>query len=186
MASKTFKTLREGLKFTPLKYDDDFFELKGEKIKNNDIPDYIGYEILKDVNDVKTNNYSNLVLSRPELASNFIMPKLKINEVKENNIIATSTFTFFKNTTGELWLTIDAESNNINANYDSSQLKIKKASQNAFNNSVFIIEELTPVLCRIYYYISNRKLYLGIRGTSGIFSFISEDNVKDTIGAEEK
>lgn len=186
MASKTFKTLREGLKFTPLKYDDDFFELKGEKMKNNDIPDYIGYEILKDVNDVKTNNYSNLVLSRPELASNFIMPKLKINEVKGSNIIATSTFTFFKNTAGELWLTIDAESNNINANYDSSQLKIKKASQNGFNNSVFIVEELTPVLCRIYYYISNRKLYLGIKGTSGIFSFISEDNVKDTIGADGK
>lgn len=181
MASKTIKTLRDGLKFTPLKYDDDFFTLKGEKIKNNDIPDYIGYELFKDVNDVKTNNYSNLILSRPELASNFITPRLKVNDITNANVIATSTFTFFKDSPGEIWLTIDAAFNNLNSNYDSSKLKLKKASNNTFNNSVFIIEELTPVLCRIYYYISNKKLYLGIKGSSGIFTFISEDNVIDTI-----
>lgn len=181
MASKITKTLKEGLNFTPLKYDDDFFILSGEKIKNDDIPDYIGYEILKDVNDVKTNNYSNLILSRTELASNFIEPKLKINKSNATNIVATSTFTFFKDTPGEVWLTIDSDSNNLNSNYDSSRLKLKKASENNFNNSVFIVESLTPVLCRVFYYISNKKLYLGIKGSSGIFSFISEDNINDTI-----
>ena len=96
MASKILKTLRDGLNFTPLKYDDDFFTLSGEEIKNNDIPDYIAYEILRDVNDLKTNNYSNLVLSRPDLTSSFIAPKLKINDIEGANILAASTFTFFK------------------------------------------------------------------------------------------
>lgn len=184
MASKNFKTLKEGLKFTPLKYDDDFFTLSGEIVKNDDIPDYIGYEILKDVNDVKTNNYSNLILSKSGLGSDFITPKLKINEIKDTKVLASSTFTFFKNTSGEVWLTIDSEFNNMNSNYDSSTLKMKKADANAFNNSIFIIEEVTPVLCRVYYYISNKKLYLGIKGTSGIFTFISEDNVKDVTDSD--
>lgn len=151
-------------------------------VKNNDLTDYIGYNILRDVNDVKTNNFSNLILTKQGLASDYIAPKTKINVVTDNNVIASSTFTFFKGMEGETWLTIDANSNNINANYDSSNLKMRKASENAFNSSIFIVEELNPVQCRIFYYISNKKLYLGIKGNTGAFTFISEDNI--TPGSE--
>ena len=59
-------TLSNNLKAKELYYSDDFFSLKGEKITPSDSFTFNSYEALKDVNDFKTNNYSNLFLTKKQ------------------------------------------------------------------------------------------------------------------------
>ncbi|MBO5826974.1 MAG: hypothetical protein J6R59_00650 [Paludibacteraceae bacterium] len=63
MALKRF-TFSNDLKAKELNYCDDFFSLKGEKITPSDSFSFNSYEALKGVNDFKTNNYSNLFLTK--------------------------------------------------------------------------------------------------------------------------
>ena len=57
-------TFSDNIKSKDLCYGDDFYTLKSEKVTPSDSFSYDCYEALQDVVDFKTNNYSNLFLTK--------------------------------------------------------------------------------------------------------------------------
>lgn len=81
-------TFSNGLRAKDLCYSDDFFKLKGKKIIPSDSFSFSSYNALKDVNDFKTNNYSNLFLIKKQKNTDW----LKANIMKGDEILDLSSF----------------------------------------------------------------------------------------------
>lgn len=65
-------TFFNDLKAKDLSYPDKFFKLKSEKVIPSDSFTFDSYEAFKDINDFKTNNYSNLFLIRKKQNSEWL------------------------------------------------------------------------------------------------------------------
>jgi len=70
-------TFSNDLKAKDLCYSDDFFTLKGEKVIPSDSFSFDTYYALKDVNDFKTNNLSNLFLTNKQENHNWLQANVK-------------------------------------------------------------------------------------------------------------
>ena len=81
-------TFSNGLRAKDLCYSDDFFKLKGKKIIPSDSFSFSSYNALKDVNDFKTNNYSNLFLIKKQKNTDW----LKANIKKGDDILDLSSY----------------------------------------------------------------------------------------------
>lgn len=173
MAEISYKNIKEDLKFSELVYNDDFFTLKGNLIQNDDFVDYIDYEILKDVNDVKTNNYSNLIISKLDKNSNVLTPALKNINGNGNNIV--STLSFFNGSFNECWIAIEKSYNSINSDIDSSAFKLITKKPASYSNLIFnIVQDEENNECRISHNFGDITYYLSIK--DNIFTFLAEKN----------
>ena len=75
-----YRTFYEDLKANELNYSDEFFKLKSEKVIPSDSFTFDSYQALKNVNDFKTNNYSNLFLTSKQQNTNWLQAKLKYQD----------------------------------------------------------------------------------------------------------
>lgn len=65
-------TFSNDLKAKDLCYSDEFFKLKSEKVIPSDSFSFDSYEAFKNINDFKTNNYSNLFLINKQKNSEWL------------------------------------------------------------------------------------------------------------------
>jgi hypothetical protein len=70
-------TFSNSLKSKGLCYSDEFFKLKSEKVIPSDSFTFDSYEAFKDINDFKTNNYSNLFLINKQKNSDWLEPQIR-------------------------------------------------------------------------------------------------------------
>ena len=98
-------TFSNDLKAKDLCYSDEFYSLKGERITPSDSFSYDYYEALRNVIDVKTNNYSNLFLTNKQKTSNW----LQYNDTLDNEVKGFVTTIQWKCNNGETnnWLYFD-------------------------------------------------------------------------------
>ena len=86
------KSLKNDLVAKDFNYCDNFFELKSEKNIFDDSFSFNSYEALKDLNDFKTNNYSNLFLTKKQLNSDWLEYKSKNAGVIQLGLVTTLSF----------------------------------------------------------------------------------------------
>lgn len=75
-------TFSNDLKAKDLCYSDEFFKLKSEKVIPSDSFSFDSYEAFKNINDFKTNNYSNLFLINKQRNSDWLK-----SDVKEKDLM---------------------------------------------------------------------------------------------------
>ena len=75
-------TFSNDLKAKDLCYSDEFFTLKSEKVIPSDSFSFDSYEAFKNINDFKTNNYSNLFLINKQRNSEWLK-----SEVREKDLL---------------------------------------------------------------------------------------------------
>jgi hypothetical protein len=88
------RTFSNDLKAKDLCYSDEFFKLKSEKVIPSDSFTFDNYEALKDVNDFKTNNFSNLFLIKKQENSNWLEAQVKEQD-KLNGLATTISWYAF-------------------------------------------------------------------------------------------
>lgn len=149
-------TFSNDLKAKDLYYCDEFFSLKGEKIIPSDSFSYDYYEALRDVNDFKTNNYSNLFLTKKQKTSNWLKSKIVDNKVQTGLV-----------TTLE-WLTDKSRWMYFNDTYNIKDLETEfieclmknTKSDKYYGNYVFYIDFIDDVHCTISHTYADFKMYL--------------------------
>ena len=107
------KSFKDSIKFKKLKFNDEYFSLKGEYISTSDGINFFTYKALTDVNDVKTNNFSNIFLTKKQKNSDI----LEVEKVEKNGLLdIVTTLSFFSNDSKNefnpgIWLAIDKSYN---------------------------------------------------------------------------
>ena len=185
------RTFSNDLKAKDLCYSDDFFSLKGEKIIPADSFSFNNYQALKDVNDFKTNNYSNLFLTKKQANSNWL--KADVKEEDELNGLATtiSWFTYNSNNKEELgsWLYFSKNYEMFDINVNSVECQILYGKNSQASNFIFYLEFLDDNTCRISHTFGDLVFYLvveddktihfskNIDGQKQIFVYNLDDNI---------
>lgn len=166
-----------------LKFNDEYLKLKKETVITSGGFSYEAYNILKDVNDTKTNNYSNLFLSKKQKNSNVIEPK-NLETSKYPDFV--STISFFaadnnnKNNPG-VWMVVDKSYDDYDITVSS--FKLIKGGDNIQSNYLFRITCLDDRECVIshtfgdstYYLIYENEFKTSLEHNNGHFIYILED-----------
>ena len=169
-------TFSNDLKAKDLYYCDEFFSLKGEKIIPSDSFSYDYYEALRDVNDFKTNNYSNLFLTKKQNTSNWLKSKI----VDNTNISGLVTTLEWRNEDKSYWLYFDDTYNikkldvaEIGANV------VSEKSKKFYGNHIFFVNFIDEVRCTISHTYADFNMYLTYNTNDGSLNF------KKNIGENE-
>lgn len=169
-------TFSNDLKAKDLYYCDEFFSLKGEKIIPSDSFSYDYYEALRDVNDFKTNNYSNLFLTKKQNTSNWLKSKI----VDNTNISGLVTTLEWRNEDKSYWLYFD-DTYNIKK-LDVAEIwanVVSEKSNKFYGNHIFYIDLIDEVRCTISHTYADFNMYLTYDTKNGNFKF------KKNIGENE-
>lgn len=156
---KNFSTSIEPKSFT---YSDNYFKLKGNYISTSNNINFIVYDAFKDVNDVKTNNFSNLILTKKQLNSEIIEPT-KILSSKFPDIVTTLSF-FSNNPNDELnpgvWLAIDKTFDTYDIDTTTSSFKLIKGLPENYSNCLFHLKCIDEQICTISHTFGDSTYYL--------------------------
>lgn len=132
---------------------------------------YKAYEILKDVNDVKTNNFSNLVLSRKTKNSDFV-EILKPEAVENNLDIITSLGFYNKDNDKGVWICFNKSYDTWDNDISSASFMMTKGKPNNYSNYLFRLEAFEDEnYCQISHNFGDLTYYLAY--DEG-FKYISE------------
>lgn len=155
-------TFSNDLKAKELSYCDEFFSLKGEKITPSDSFSYNCYEALRDINDFKTNNYSNLFLTKKQKNSDW----LNINTRESNNVNGfVTTFEWKDKDNKSWWLYFDDNYNIKDRGIQEIGCKVvDEKSEKLYRNHIFYLEFLNDVQCHICHIFGDMTLYLTEEG----------------------
>ena len=158
-----YRTFSNDLKAKDLCYPDQFFTLKGQKIIPSDSFSFGSYQALKDVNDFKTNNLSNLFLINKQQTSNWLNAKVRQGD-KLNGLATTiSWFTNSLDNQGQLgsWLYFakNYEMFDINVSTVECLLTYGKTTKHQ-SNYIFYLEFLDDNTCRISHTFGDLVFYL--------------------------
>lgn len=142
-----------------LNFTDGFFKLKGVYSENAGFR-YNAYEVLKDVADVKTNNYSNLILSKKRKNSEILEVTHPQPLNRSVDIITTIGF-FNADVDSGAWLCFDKTYDTWDMDVSSSVLKITKGQPKYHENYLFRLkcDEATNT-CTISHNFGNTTYYL--------------------------
>ena len=100
---------------------------------------YKAYEILKNVYDVKTNNFSNLVLSRKTKNSDFI--EILKPETIENNLDIITALSFYnKDEDNGIWLCFNKSYDTWDNDISTAVFTMTKGKPNNYSNYLFRLE----------------------------------------------
>ena len=138
---------------------DDFFKLKGNFVKSP-VFNYTGYDILKDAYDVKTNNFSNLVLTKKQKNSNIL--DVKLPDKIENNLDIITTLSFFSDDKNSgAFLCFNKSYDTWDMDISSADFKISKGCPEFYQNYLFRIETNEDLnYCQISHNFGDNKYYL--------------------------
>ena len=172
------KSLSGNIKAKEMKYSDNFFKLKSEKVITSDSFSYNIYEALKDINDYSTNNYSNLFLSRKMKNSEWLSADIKQNDHRLDII---TTLSFFGNNPEDAleegtWIYFDKnyEMWDINLEYVTAALVYGRPSTN-YSNYIFHINFIDENTCKIAHTFGDIVFYLSVDELLNV-SFSKHDN----------
>lgn len=149
----------DNIQNSELNFTDGFFKLKGVYTENAGFK-YNAYEILKDVSDIKTNNYSNLVLSKKRKNSEIL--EVVEPQPNEYGIDIITTIGFFNNDADNgAWLCFDKTYDTWDMDISSSVLAITKGRPKHQENYLFRVRcnEETNI-CTISHNFGDATYYL--------------------------
>ena len=176
------KAFKESLQAKEMDYCNDFFEMKSTPNVFTDSFSYNKYEALTDVNDVKTNNFSNLFLSRKKLNEDW----LGVKEKDEPDLNIVSTISFEAPDTEDpsnpgIWLYFDKTYTfwDINIKEAPYALTYSRPSSNIYNY-FFYVEHVSATQCRISHNFGEMRFYLAVNDKLMIY-FTAEYNDTDCL-----
>lgn len=159
------RTFSNDLKAKDLCYTDEFFSLKGEKIIPSDSFSFNSYQALKDVNDFKTNNYSNLFLTKKQKTSNWLVSKVKQQD-NLNGIATTLSWYTFMDGNGEQlgsWLYFSKNYQMFDIHVSSVDCKVTYGKSQQNPNYIFYIQFIDQTTCRISHTFGDLVFYLTVQ-----------------------
>lgn len=170
-----------------LKFNDDYYTLKGKKLLLTNNTSFTAYDVLKNVNDVKTNNYSNIFLTKKAKNSDILNVK-EVPKTDYRDFFTTISFFAPTNESDKsISLTIVKEYN-INGSDDPIvNFKLVKGEPENSISSLFRIQCIDNLKCTIshsfgdgtYYLIYDNnsfKASLNCTEENGYFTYIIEDD----------
>lgn len=184
------KSIKDSLKFKPLDCSDDFFSLKGEQIITTDMFSFTCYDAMRDVQDVRTNNYSNLVLTKKQRNSNW----LQTNQKRTAQVNLVTTLSFFSDDpeyadNPGAWVYFDKT-------YEFWDVYLKSAPYaitisrptEAIYNYIFYVDFIDETHCKISHNFGDLTFYMSVSEDRKIefitdsddsltlFSYVYDDN----------
>lgn len=156
-------TFSNDLKAKDLCYSDEFFKLKSQKVIPSDSFSFDSYQAFKDINDFKTNNYSNLFLINKQRNSEWLVPQVKQKD--ELNGLATTLSWYAADVSNEsqqgswLYFAKNYEMFDINVTTVESLVTYSRPASN-YSNYIFYLEFLDDNLCRISHTFGDLIFYL--------------------------
>lgn len=161
----SYKTFSNDLKAKDLNYSDEYFVLKSERVIPSDSFSFNSYEAFKNINDFKTNNFSNLFLINKQRNSQWLGCNVK-KEDQLNGVATTISWYAGDNSNPmELgsWLYFgkNYEMFDFNVSKIDAMLTYSKPEKN-YSNYIFYLEYLSETLCRISHTFGDLKFYLSV------------------------
>lgn len=169
------KSFKKNFAAKQLNYSDEFFSLKNNPKPLTDSFTVNTYEVLKDLNSLKTNNYSNLMLSKKQKNSNWLDTKTK-DDKKQKNLITTISF-FNDDPTDEsnpgLWLYFNKNYEFWDAYVSSVEYSLTYGRpEKSYTNHIFYIDFVDDTYCTISHWFGDLKFYAKINEKLN-FEFVS-------------
>ena len=159
LESKSFK---DSIKFKKLKFNDEYFILKNEYISSSDGINFFAYNALNDVNDVKSNNFSNLILTKKQKNSK-ILEARKVEKSKLLDIVTTLSF-FSAEKTSKLnpgvFLAADKSYYTYDINTSASSFYLTEGTADNHVNYLFRVECINELECTISHSFGDNRFYL--------------------------
>lgn len=158
-----YRTFSNDLKAKDLCYSDDFFKLKSQKVIPAESFSFDSYQALKNVNDFKTNNYSNLFLLRKRKNSDWLEANVKQGD--EIMDLATTISWYANNTNDQnqlgswLYFSKNYEMFDINVTTEECSVTYGKTQGN-YSNYIFYIDFIDQNTCRISHTFGDLHFYL--------------------------
>lgn len=176
-----YKSLSE-LGAKTLTLTDNFFTLSGDYVTDSNSFSYVGYDILKDVCDIKTNNFSNIALSKRFKNEDI----LKITDEKSNDNMAYSSITslsfFSDDETNTLnpgaWLYFNKSYNNTwDSDAEGTVLVLTEGKIGESDGYLFnlVCDEVSST-CQISHNYAETSYYLAYDEEKLIFYFTNNKN----------
>lgn len=160
-----YKSFKDDLYGKKLEYSDKFLELKGEAFVPNDSFSFNTYNALKDVNDFKTNNYSNLFLTKKQKNSDWLKSNTKHIDV---NTGIVTTISFFnsepqskKNPGKFLYFAKNYQLFDINLKTVECEI-VTNRPEKSYLNYIFYIDFVDENRCRISHTFGDIFFYLAV------------------------
>lgn len=156
---------------------DNFFKLKGNFVKSP-VFNYTGYNILKDVYDVKTNNFSNLVLTKKQKNSNVL--DIKTPAIVQNDLDIITTLSFFSDDKEVgAFLCFNKSYDTWDMDISSANFTVTEGCPESYQNYLFRVvthEDLN--YCQISHNFGDNTYYLEF--DKGIFQYTDNQNSETT------
>lgn len=142
-----------------LNFTDDFFKLKSVYAENGDFK-FNAYNVLKNIADFKTNNYSNLILSKKCKNSDVLEVRYPQSKNVALDIITPIGF-FDNNPDNGAWLCFDKTFDTWDMDISSGVLKITKGKPKNQQNYLFRLTcDGSTNTCTISHNFGNQTYYL--------------------------
>ena len=156
------KSFSENMAVKKLTYSDDFLSLKNDVKVLDDSFTINTYEALKDVNSIKTSNYSNLMLSKKQKNSNWLETNTLADKNQKNLITTLSFFTGKaddENVKGA-WLYFDKNYEFWDAYVSNAQYKLTEGRpEKSYTNHIFYLDFIDDKYCTISHWFGDLKFY---------------------------
>lgn len=156
------KDIKSVIAAEKLKYSDDYFTLSKKYISTDNCFNYFAYNALKDVADIKSNNFSNLILSKKQKNSDIIE---RSDSKEETNPDFVTTLSFFSNTGDDslntgVWLAVDKGYDTIVTDTTASSFKLIEGKPDSYSNYLMRVECIDDVYCLISHTFGDAIYYL--------------------------
>lgn len=165
--AKISKNFSDYIKTKNLTIGDDFYKLSGSYINTDYGFNYIAYDALKDVNDVKTNNLSNIILTKKQKRSDLLSASV-INKTTFDDFI--SPISFFSQTDSNslnqpVYLVIDNSYDDYDIDAVNTEVKLIEGVDTITSSMLFRIECVDEQYCYISSNIGDATFYLCYDGS---------------------
>lgn len=178
---KTWNTLKDAISAKSLKYSDNFIKFKGNAKITEDSFAFDSYPAMHGAIDIKTNNYSNLILSKNQLNSEWVDLDIKDFDYR-NGLVTTLSFFSYNEDLNDTpyYLYFDK-------NYEFWDLYIKHAPYSLVpgeigeihSNFTFYIEFLDDIKCKIRHWFGDLIFYLAVDSEKTIQFVANRDESSD-------
>lgn len=182
------KEFEDVIKPKELKFNDEYYKLKGKTLHLTNSENFTAYNALKDVNDVKTNNYSNIFLTK-KLRNSDILSTKEIKKLPHRDFVTTISFFAPDNSdinNQGVWLTITKGFDTFETDTTTISFKLTEGAPENSIASLFRIQCVDDLKCNIshnfgdatYYivYDNGFKTSLQCPEDTGYYTYILEDN----------
>lgn len=173
------KSFKDNLTAKEMTYSDDFFTLKCEPNVLNDSFTVNTYEAFKDINSIKSANYSDLFLSKKQPNSNWLETKSKKSDEQIGFI---STLSFFSENpddhyTPGAWLYFDKNYEFWDAYVNAAEYSLVKGRPDkSYTNYIFYIEFIDDSKCTISHWFGDLKFYARVTDAMNFEFTVNKDS----------